>query len=99
MASRGFLLGADIGGTFTDLVIIERGTGAVTNVKTLTTSDDPARAVLQAVAGGLELGAGRPQEVERLVPATTPATNLVLEREGARRALIAAGGLAGLLHL
>jgi N-methylhydantoinase A len=99
MAARGFLLGADIGGTFTDLVIIERGTGEVTNIKTLTTPDDPARGVLQAVAEGLDLVAGRPEEVERFVHATTLPTNLVLERKGARVAFLTTDGFADMFDI
>jgi N-methylhydantoinase A len=99
MSQRGFLLGADIGGTFTDLVIIERGNAAVTNVKTLTTPDDPARGVLAAVAEGLELVGGKPEEVERFVHATTLPTNLVLERKGARVAFLTTEGFTDLFDI
>ena len=84
MSQQRLLVGADIGGTFTDLVIIDRDTGKTTNVKTLTTPEDPAKGVLTAVREGLDLVKAPATAIERFVHATTLPTNLVLERKGAR---------------
>mgnify|MGYP001481120375 CR=1 FL=1 len=50
MSTSGIVVGADIGGTFTDVVVADRRTGRSVNVKVLTTPDDPAAAVIAAAA-------------------------------------------------
>jgi N-methylhydantoinase A len=83
------LLGVDIGGTFTDFVLL-RG-GRLTVHKLLSTPDDPARALLAGVAA---LGAPA-----ALVHGTTVATNALLERRGAPTALITTAGFRDVLAL
>ncbi len=92
MSARRLLVGVDIGGTFTDLVIVDRNSGGVHNVKTLTVPKDPARGVLNALQEGLEAINGKPGDIERFVHATTLPTNLVLERKGARVAYVTTHG-------
>ena len=77
------LLGVDVGGTFTDFLLVEDGTPRV--YKRPSTPDDPARAVL---AGIDEMGV-RPREV---VHGSTVATNALLERKGVRTALLTTVG-------
>ena len=79
------LVGVDTGGTFTDLV---DATGGVRKV--LSTPDDPARAVRDAV------GSVRPT---LLAHGTTVATNALLERRGARVALVTTAGLADVIEI
>jgi N-methylhydantoinase A len=81
------VLGVDIGGTFTDFVLLHEG--RVSIHKLPTTPDDPAQALLAGVA---KLGA--PQA---LVHGTTVATNALLERRGARTALLTTAGFADVL--
>jgi N-methylhydantoinase A len=83
------VLGVDIGGTFTDFVLLRDG--RVTIHKLLSTPDDPARALLQGVA---RLGVP-----PALVHGTTAATNALLERRGAATALITTAGFADLLAI
>ncbi|MBL8095119.1 MAG: hydantoinase/oxoprolinase family protein [Anaerolineales bacterium] len=85
-------IGIDIGGTFTDLVLIDDATGAVLVGKALTTPADPARGFLQVLHEALAR-AGRPlTQARTLVHGTTLVTNALIERSGARTALLATQG-------
>jgi N-methylhydantoinase A len=88
------LLGVDIGGTFTDFVLIDAA-GRTRISKRLTTPDDPARAVL----AGIEELKLPPDETVDLVHGSTIATNALLERKGARTALITTRGFADVLEI
>ncbi len=81
------ILGVDIGGTFTDFVLMQNGT--VTIHKLPTTTDDPSRALLDGVA---QLGMP-----DLLIHGTTIATNALLERRGATTALLTTAGFADVL--
>ena len=85
-------VGIDVGGTFTDLVAVN-ASGAVTTEKIPSTPSDQS----DAVAHALGLLAGAP--VSRFVHGTTIATNMLLERAGARVALVATHGFTDVLHL
>lgn len=87
MSSR---LAVDIGGTFTD-VVLETGTTSH-SIKILTTPDAPERAVLEGVRSILAEATCRPQDVSLVVHGTTLATNALIERKGARTALITTEG-------
>jgi N-methylhydantoinase A len=86
------LLGVDVGGTFTDFVLSDEA-GHLRIHKRLTTPDDPARAVLE---GAAELGLPAAAEV---VHGSTIATNALLERRGARTALVATAGFTDVLEI
>ncbi|MDW8213183.1 MAG: hydantoinase/oxoprolinase family protein [Roseiflexaceae bacterium] len=83
------ILGIDIGGTFTDFVLLRDG--HVRIYKTLSTPDDPARALIQGVDA-----LGAPKAV---VHGTTVATNALLERRGAATALITTDGFGDVLTI
>ncbi|HUB76076.1 MAG TPA: hydantoinase/oxoprolinase family protein, partial [Solirubrobacteraceae bacterium] len=91
----GYRVGVDIGGTFTDCVIVDAA-GARTVAKSLTTHGSLADGVLAAVALGAEqLGRSRGEllaATELFVHGTTVATNAVLTRTGARTGLITTRG-------
>ena len=90
------IVGVDVGGTFTDVALIAGG--RLTTAKVPTTRDQ-SRGVVEGVALALVeagLGAG---DVARLGHGTTVATNALLERRGARSALVATAGFADLLTL
>src|SRR5262249_3018007 len=84
MATNQFYVGTDIGGTFTDVVISDSTGERTLNAKTLTTPADPVQGVMNGVREALESAGARPEEVRRLVHATTLPTNLVIERKGGR---------------
>ncbi len=90
-------LAVDIGGTFTDLAL-EHG-GQRSTAKLLTTGTAPERGVLDGVAAILR-GAGlTPADVSILVHGTTLATNAIIERKGARTALLTTQGFRDVLAL
>ena len=89
------LVGVDVGGTFTDLVLVDEATGAVRVAKVPTTVRNQADGVLAAIAAA---GAA-PGDLKVVVHGTTTATNAVLERNGARTGLITTRGFRDVLEL
>jgi N-methylhydantoinase A len=86
------VLGVDVGGTFTDAVVLEDGLLRTAKVPTAARQEE---SVLSAVGAlGIE-----PAAVERFAHGTTIATNALLERKGARTAFVATAGFEHLLHL
>src|SRR2546422_11306356 len=92
-------LGVDIGGTFTDLVVIDETSGAARVGKVLTTPKDPAHAVEQGIGSLLEDSAIPPSAVRAVVHGTTLATNALIERKGARTALLTTEGFRDALEI
>jgi N-methylhydantoinase A len=94
-----YRLGIDIGGTFTDLVLLGDGVPPVVR-KVLSTPEDFARGVLDGVRSLLGRGSTvDPDEVRDLVHGTTVATNALLERRGARTGLLTTAGFRDLLEI
>jgi len=87
----------DIGGTFTD-VVLERGDGRFTR-KVLTTPRRPEEAVLDGVRRILEDAKLHVSDIDVFVHGTTLATNAIIERRGARTALIATDGFRDVLEI
>jgi N-methylhydantoinase A len=85
------VLGVDVGGTFTDAVVLDGG--RVTTAKVLTAAHQEESVVAAARA------AGATEAVERFAHGTTVATNALLERKGARTAFVTNAGFEHLLHL
>ena len=86
----GARLAVDIGGTFTDVALETRG--RLVTTKVLTTQAAPERGVLEGVRKVLELAAVAPSSVRLVIHGTTLATNAIIERKGARTALIVTEG-------
>src|SRR5919108_101309 len=84
------ILGVDVGGTFTDAVLLDDG--RVGTAKVLTAARQEESVVAAARAAGA-------QQVERFTHGTTIATNALLERKGARTALVTTAGFEHVLHL
>jgi N-methylhydantoinase A len=77
-----FRIGVDIGGTFTDLVMLDTRDGRLFNGKVLTTPHDPERAVLEGVRGLLERHGVRGEQVRHVIHGTTLVANALIERRG-----------------
>ena len=86
------ILGVDVGGTFTDAVLLADGELRTAKVPTAPRQEESVVAAARAV------GAGE-VELERFTHGTTVATNALLERRGARTAFVATAGFEHLLHL
>ncbi len=99
MPATRWRVGFDIGGTFTDFVLYD-GTGrAVRLHKCLTTPDDPAQGALDGLAALLD-GAGLAlADIGDLVHGTTLVTNAIIERRGARVALLTTAGFRDILEM
>ncbi len=90
-------LGVDIGGTFTDVVLF--GPRAdVRTTKVLTTPQHPGQGVVEGVRKLLAQAGVEARDVARLVHATTLATNAIVERKGARTALLTTRGFRDVLE-
>ncbi|HBY93535.1 MAG TPA: hydantoinase [Chloroflexi bacterium] len=92
-------LGCDIGGTFTDFVLLDDEAGEMHVYKCLTTPGDPSDAVeegVQALAGRVPNLAARLQEV---IHGTTLVINAIIERKGAATALLTTAGFRDVLEL
>ncbi len=90
--SKPFRVGADIGGTFTDLIVVHEETGEFSIGKVLTTPDDPSRAVETVLTQTLEQNSVGTDQVNHLIHGTTLVTNAMIERKGALTALLTTEG-------
>ena len=88
-------VGVDIGGTFTDLVVLDEETGALERIKTLTTPRAPEDGFLKAVTDGQI----RLEEVSHFLHGTTLVTNLIIERSGAKLGLVTTEGFRDVLEI
>jgi N-methylhydantoinase A len=94
-----YRLGVDVGGTFTDLFLVDDGDHRQWRVKTPSTPQDPSQGVLSGVARICEQAGIAPADLGNVVHGTTVATNAVLESKGARVGLITTQGFGQILHL
>lgn len=92
-------IGVDVGGTHTDLVLIDEATGEIAVHKVPTSVDDPSAGAVDAV-GELCATAGIGlAELDYFIHGTTIATNIALEHNGARAGLITTDGFRDVLHI
>ncbi len=99
MSGGGWIVGLDIGGTFTDTVMAHGATGKLVRFKCLTTPDDPARGALAGIKGVLAEADVGPRDISVVLHATTLVSNALIERKGARTALIATQGFGDVLKI
>jgi len=94
-----YSLGVDIGGTFTDIVLVDESGESHSSSKVLTTHADPSEGVLTGVKSLLAKHAVDPHDIVRIVHATTLFTNALIERKGARTGLLTTAGFRDNLEL
>jgi N-methylhydantoinase A len=92
MAGDGWRAGVDIGGTFTDLLLVEEGSGRVAVGKVLTTPSNPAVGVRQGLEEVLAANGVAASALGTVVHGTTLVTNAIIERKGAPTALLITEG-------
>jgi N-methylhydantoinase A/oxoprolinase/acetone carboxylase beta subunit len=98
-ANRYYRLGCDIGGTFTDFVLLNDQTGEITINKCLTTPKDPSDAVEQGIREMEQRAPGFVEKMDEVIHGTTLVINSIIERKGARTGLITTKGFRDVLEL
>ena len=94
-----YRLGCDIGGTFTDFVLVNDDTGEFQINKCLTTPGDPSDAVEQGILELLEREPGFMPKIDEIIHGTTLVINAIIERKGAKTGLITTKGFRDVLEL
>jgi len=92
-------LGIDVGGTFTDFVLLDEHTGQTHIYKCLTTPRDPSEAMEAGVRELARQVPGCVERMEEIIHGTTLVINAILERKGARTALLTTRGFRDVLEL
>ncbi len=92
-------LGVDIGGTFTDAILIDESTGEVRTSKVPSTPDDPSRGFLNAATRILKETGVAPEQLSYVVHATTVATNSIIEGKLAPTGFVTTEGFRDMLEI
>lgn len=99
LTARKYSLAIDIGGTFTDLVVLANDSESLAVAKILTSYPDPSQAVLEGLERLLKEQSVHPGAVDRLIHGTTLVTNTLIERSGSRTGLITTRGFRDALEI
>src|SRR5512139_3555983 len=99
MSDRYYRLGCDIGGTFTDFVLLNDQTGELTINKCLTTPKDPSDAVEQGIRELEVKVPGFVEKMDEVIHGTTLVINSIIERKGAKTGLITTKGFRDVLEI
>ncbi len=94
-----YRIGIDIGGTFTDAVVMDETTGNFRPVKVSSTPDDPSRGFMDALNRSLRDMGLSPAQIAFVVHGTTVATNTIIQHRGAPVGLIASEGFSDVLEI
>jgi N-methylhydantoinase A/oxoprolinase/acetone carboxylase beta subunit len=94
-----YRLGCDIGGTFTDFVLLDPISGEISINKRLTTPQDPSQAVEMGIQDLEGKKPGFVKKLEELIHGTTLVINAIIERKGAKTGLITTKGFKDVLEL
>lgn len=94
-----YMIGVDVGGTFTDFSVFNQETGELFNYKDSSTPADPSRAIVKGVQDVLEIKGAGPQEVSYLAHGTTVGTNALIEKKGCRLGMITTKGFKDLMEI
>lgn len=94
-----YRLGVDVGGTFTDLLLINESNGETHTAKVLSTPDDSSIGVLNGIARICEESGIDPKQINRVMHGTTVATNAVLTGKGAKVGLVVTKGYKHVLQV
>ena len=95
----GYRLGVDVGGTFTDLLLIDEASGQTFRDKVPSTPSDPSQAVINGARGLCERQNIAPQDIDLFLHGTTVATNAMLEKKIAKVGLIVTEGHRHLMQI
>ena len=95
MTKPAYAIGVDVGGTFTDVFILDEATGTIATAKVPSTRGDQSRGFVEGIAGKIaDFG-----DIRTVVHGTTVGTNALLERKGARTGIITTKGFRDVLEM
>ena len=94
-----YRLGVDVGGTFTDILLINEDTGETHRAKTASTPDDQSIGVLRGIERACDAAGVTVAEITEVLHGTTVATNAILEGKGARVGLVTTKGFRQVLQI
>ncbi|HAB24582.1 MAG TPA: hydantoinase, partial [Pantoea sp.] len=94
-----YRVGVDIGGSFTDFVVLDRQTNQIHTLKVLSRPDAPGSEILTGLAQFAERDGLDPTEIGYFTHGTTVGINAVIQRRGVRLALFATAGFCDVLEL
>ena len=96
---RRFRAGVDVGGTFTDVVLVDEATGEISIAKVATVPADPSQGCINGIDKALANFAIDPEEIAFTVHGTTIATNTIIEGKGAKAGLVTSDGFRDVLEI
>jgi N-methylhydantoinase A len=94
-----YKIGVDVGGTFTDVFLLNETTGQLAVHKVSSTPEDPSSAIIQGVLEILQIQGISPDQVTYLAHGTTVATNAIIEQKGGKVGLLTTRGFRDLLEI
>lgn len=94
-----YKLGIDVGGTFTDVFLLNENDGALAVHKVSSTPDDPAKAILEGISEVIRDHKIIPEQITYLAHGTTVATNAIIEQKGGKVGLLTTEGFRDLLEI
>lgn len=95
----GYMIGVDVGGTFTDFSVFDLDTGRLINYKDSSTPEDPSRAIVKGVQDVLAQEQADADQVSYLAHGTTVGTNALIEKKGAKLGLITTEGFKDTMEI
>ncbi|NHN84146.1 hydantoinase/oxoprolinase family protein [Acetobacter musti] len=98
MSPTEYRIGCDIGGSFTDFILYDASTGAVVTLKVATTPDAPEQGLTAGIDHLARQHAALPTSLKTLIHGTTLVINAILERKGARTALLTTAGFRDVIE-
>jgi len=99
MSAAPWRIGVDIGGTFTDFVLLDSRTGVLSNGKVLTTPQAPEQAVLAGIRELLDRHGIAPDQVAHVIHGTTLVANALIERRGVPTGLVTTEGFRDVVEI
>ena len=94
-----YRLGVDVGGTFTDILLMDEESGATFRAKTASTPEDQSVGVLRGIERACETAGVTVGDIDEVFHGTTVATNAILEGKGARVGLVTTHGFRQVLQI
>ena len=95
----GYMIGVDVGGTFTDLSVFHQETGKLFHYKLSSTNHDPSIAIVDGILQVLDMEKATTDSVTYLAHGTTVSTNALIERKGANVGLITTEGFRDTMEI